>query len=103
MIVEIKTRKRVPSYIWKNYVRTGKHVYTLTSASEIAIKRAKKWCFWHGAQIRIYELTVDHVIPVIAAKCSAYFRRLLPDGVNDPSNLVASCARCNMHKGQSTA
>lgn len=48
------------------------------------------------------KIVVDHLIPVAKAKKSAYARFLLKiqgiQNVNDPRNLVPSCARCNLRK-----
>lgn len=55
---------------------------------------------------RIYSknhITVDHVVPIYAAKRYFQARTLLKiqkcDGVNDLKNLVPACRRCNYKKG----
>ena len=48
-------------------------------------------------------MTVDHVIPVDAAKSSKKAQRLIDrryeNGVNDLDNLVPCCYKCNQKKG----
>lgn len=60
-------------------------------------------CVYCGKLLPKEMITIDHVIPVDAARHSKKFRKLLPHGVNDDSNLVPSCLECNRKKGQSTA
>lgn len=49
------------------------------------------------------KIAIDHIYPI---RCVQYTKRLrerfkaLPDGVNDISNLVACCKRCNLRKGK---
>ena len=67
-------------------------------------KRGKPcWrCRYCNRKITKDKLEVDHVIPVYKAKREKKWRKKLPNGVNDPSNLVASCRMCNRRKGKKT-
>ena len=56
-------------------------------------------CVYCGRQIPVSKMTVDHVIPVSAAKSFPRARRRLHGrGVNDLRNLVPCCASCNEQK-----
>ena len=60
-------------------------------------------CAYCGRKLPYAKVTVDHIIPVGAAKRSEKLRKKLHGkSVNDPSNLVASCKRCNQKKGMET-
>ena len=64
------------------------------------IRPGKYRCVYCGKIIKRRDMVVDHVVPVSAAQNSFYARRALHGkGVNDLSNLVPSCARCNAKKG----
>ena len=50
----------------------------------------------------IKRITVDHIYSIRAVQRNRKLRArfdALPDGVNDPSNLVACCRGCNSRKG----
>ena len=59
-------------------------------------------CVYCGRRIKTNKMCVDHVIPVKAAKRDKRAQRHLRKGVNDLSNLVPSCYRCNEKKWDST-
>ena len=59
-------------------------------------------CVYCGKKIYPKDMTVDHIIPVDAARHDPRMRLLLPFGVNDISNLAASCRKCNSKKRAST-
>ena len=59
-------------------------------------------CVYCGRFVREKDMEVDHVIPVQKAKYTGKAKQLLAGkNVNNLSNLVASCHRCNMKKGAS--
>lgn len=60
----------------------------------LVLKRDRQTCAYCGA--RGIPLAVDHIRP----RCH-YPRGASPAMVNDPSNLVAACADCNLAKGGS--
>lgn len=62
-------------------------------------------CVYCGKVIKKEKMVVDHVIPIAKAKVSKKYQKKLStkDGVNDVSNLVPSCMRCNSRKGTSDA
>lgn len=66
-------------------------------------KRKEYWrCRYCNWKLKKKEIEVDHLIPVYAAKRSQYWQKKLPNGVNDKSNLVASCRICNRKKSAKT-
>lgn len=56
-------------------------------------------CVYCGRKINKDDMQVDHVIAVGRVKRNWLYRLCLPDGVNDLSNLVPSCRKCNHRKG----
>ena len=60
-------------------------------------------CSYCGRMLREEDMTVDHIIPVGAAKKSRRAQKYLRGykGVNDIRNLTASCMKCNLKKGSS--
>ena len=58
-------------------------------------------CVYCGRRFPADKITVDHIVPVLAAK-KGMTRGLGGRGVNDPSNLAPACARCNKKKGAGT-
>ena len=59
-------------------------------------------CSYCGKFMSKEKTTVDHLIPVDAAKKSCIVRfmfRNKEDGINNHKNLVAACKRCNSKKG----
>ena len=68
-------------------------------------KHGKYRCVYCGRWVKTRDMTVDHVIPVYGVKRSRFMRwkiRHYTD-VNDLRNLVPSCRRCNLKKGESTS
>lgn len=61
-------------------------------------------CVYCGRKISKKEMQVDHVVSVYQAKHSILARLFLKingiNDVNDPKNLVPSCAKCNKRKGK---
>lgn len=61
-------------------------------------------CVYCGRKISKEEMQVDHVVSVYQAKHSILARLFLKingiNDVNDPKNLVSSCAKCNKKKGK---
>ena len=55
-------------------------------------------CAYCGRKMRKDDMEVDHILPVSKAKEYEWVRKKLKKGVNDLSNLVPSCHRCNMKK-----
>ena len=60
-------------------------------------------CAYCGHKVRKDDMEVDHILPVSKAKEYEWVRKKLKHGVNDLSNLVPSCHRCNMRKLDSVA
>ena len=62
-------------------------------------------CVYCGKLVSKDRMTVDHVIPVALAKKSKKYQKKLKtkNGVNDLSNLVPSCWKCNKKKGASAS
>ena len=59
-------------------------------------------CVYCGRRQPKEKITIDHVIPIGVAKKSRHLQKKFEyTGINTPSNLVASCARCNKRKGAS--
>ena len=59
-------------------------------------------CVYCGRKLTKSEVHIDHVIPVGAAKQGGRAARMLAGrNVNDPSNLVAACYKCNKAKADS--
>ena len=85
----------------KRYGRSGSYRYRFMKAWPP--ENGKYRCVYCGRKIRPEKMTVDHVIPVDAAKTSKKAQRMLDrhyqDGVNDLNNLVPCCFRCNQKKG----
>lgn len=65
-------------------------------------KHGKYRCVYCGKRIRKDEMQVDHVIPVGAMRRHRLLRAHLKGGVNDISNLVPSCRKCNLKKSSKT-
>ena len=68
-------------------------------------KHGKYRCVYCGRWVKTRDMTVDHVIPVYGVKRSHFMRwkiRHYTD-INDLRNLVPSCRRCNLKKGESTS
>lgn len=61
-------------------------------------KHGRYRCVYCGRKIRKDEMQVDHVIPVGAMRRHRLLRTHLRGGVNDISNLVPSCRKCNLKK-----
>lgn len=60
------------------------------------------FCAYCGFPHKKQKITVDHVIPIHAAQTSWILRRYLDlhrKNINDASNLVPCCKRCNRRKG----
>lgn len=87
----------------KRYGRSGNYRYRFMRANPP--KNGKYRCVYCGRWLRPEKMTVDHVIPVDAAKTSRKAQRLIDRryeaGVNDLENLVPCCYRCNQKKGSS--
>ena len=60
------------------------------------------YCRYCHRKIPSKKMQVDHVIPVNKAKRMRKRQKKLPNGVNDVSNLVPSCRRCNRFKSDQT-
>lgn len=60
-------------------------------------------CVYCGRMVKTEDMCVDHVIPVGVVKREKKFQKKLAGGVNDLSNLVPSCRRCNEKKWDSTS
>lgn len=65
-------------------------------------KHGKYRCVYCGKRIKKDEMQVDHVIPVGAMRRHRLLRTHLKGGVNDISNLVPSCRKCNLKKSSKT-
>ena len=67
--------------------------------------RGRYRCVYCGRKFKKQDITIDHVIPVFAAKRSFLARMYLHSNgihnVNDTANLVPACAKCNKKKGAS--
>ena len=85
----------------KRYGRSGTYRYRFMKA--YPPEHGKYRCVYCGKKIRPDKMTVDHVIPVDAAKSSKKAQRLIDrryeNGVNDLDNLVPCCYKCNQKKG----
>lgn len=62
-------------------------------------KNGKYRCVYCGRKIKKDDMQVDHIIAVNRVKKNWLYKICVPNGVNDISNLVPSCARCNNRKG----
>ena len=71
--------------------------FTLNRADEDGLYR----CVYCGRRYPADKITVDHIVPVLAAK-KGHTSGLGGRGVNDPSNLAPACYRCNKRKGAGT-
>ena len=60
-------------------------------------------CVYCGRLVKKDDMEVDHILPVRRAKESKRLQRKLKNGVNEITNLVPSCHRCNQKKGDSMA
>ena len=94
-------RRGIESRIFESgYARSGNYrrIFLEAHPDEMQFR-----CVYCGNMIPRYQITVDHAIPVYAAKKYHSARLALKmkgcDGVNDPNNLVPSCRRCNERKG----
>ena len=56
-------------------------------------------CVYCGKKVSKDAMEVDHVIAVDRVKKNWLYRLCVPSGINDLSNLVPSCHRCNSKKG----
>lgn len=61
-------------------------------------KNGKYRCVYCGKKIPKDKMEVDHVVAVDRVKKNWLYRLCVPNGVNDLSNLVCSCHRCNSVK-----
>lgn len=61
-------------------------------------KHGKYRCVYCGRKIKQQDMQVDHIIPVDAVQHSWFMRHRMKKGVNDISNLVPSCKKCNLKK-----
>lgn len=63
------------------------------------------FCVYCGRRLKKEYMQIDHIVPVSQVKKSRYARFLLKirniKNVNDERNLVPSCRKCNMKKGDS--
>lgn len=62
-------------------------------------KHGKYRCVYCGRQIPKEKMQVDHVIAVNRVKKNWLYRLCVPHGINDLDNLVCSCRKCNLRKG----
>lgn len=62
-------------------------------------RNGKYRCVYCGKRISKDDMQVDHVIAVGRVKKNWLYRLCVPNGVNDLSNLVPSCSKCNNKKG----
>lgn len=64
-------------------------------------------CVYCHRKIPYKSITIDHVVPIHAAKQSRILQYILKargfDNIDDERNLVPSCWRCNSLKGKSTS
>lgn len=61
-------------------------------------KNGKYRCVYCGRLVPKEKMEVDHVVAVDRVKKNWLYRLCVPNGVNDISNLVCSCHRCNHKK-----
>lgn len=61
--------------------------------------RGKYRCVYCGRRVKPEKMQVDHVVAVHLAQRGFLAKLLVPKGVNDISNLVPACRRCNRRKG----
>ena len=82
-----KTNKEKFAAIVRNYKSRKKRATGYHTGEDVKsiIKAQDGLCFW--CFLKIDKIHIDHYIP------------LKKGGSNDPSNLVASCAKCNQSKG----
>ena len=59
-------------------------------------------CVYCGRLVNKNDMEVDHILPVSKAKSVKWVRKKLKRGVNDLSNLVPACHKCNRKKHDST-
>lgn len=58
-------------------------------------------CVYCGRWVPYLQMEVDHVFSVSMAERHVVLRRwIIPNGVNDISNLVSACHKCNSRKGK---
>lgn len=65
-------------------------------------RHGKYRCVYCGRKIKAEEMQVDHVVPVGAVRRHPLLRVHMKGRVNDMSNLVPSCRRCNLKKASKT-
>ncbi len=65
-------------------------------------RHGKYRCVYCGRKIKAEEMQVDHVVPLGAVRRHPILRACLKGRVNDMSNLVPSCASCNLKKSSKT-
>ena len=70
-------------------------------------KKSEYTCVYCGKLIPKDSITVDHVIPVDAAKKSRILQLYMTargfDGINDERNLIHACWDCNSAKGRNNS
>ena len=65
-------------------------------------RHGKYRCVYCGRKIKAEEMQVDHIVPVGAVRRRPLLRAHMKGRVNDMSNLVPSCRRCNLKKASKT-
>ena len=85
----------------EKFERSPKYRYNFIKCNPPVNNRYR--CVYCGRVVKKDDMEVDHILPVSGAKEYEWVRKKLKRGVNDMSNLVPSCHRCNMRKLDSIA
>lgn len=65
-------------------------------------RHGKYRCVYCGRKIKTKEMQVDHIVPIGAVRRHPLLRAHMKGRVNDMSNLVPSCRKCNLKKSAKT-
>lgn len=97
----------MPTIVDKNWEECTKRKPISKTTRELVYKKYNGHCAYCGKELKIGEMQVDHIIPVMksyyGAKDEALkVRHMIEDGsFNSIGNLMPSCRACNYYKSMS--